>query len=205
VAKFAAEPIPVRGAAVRTQLREAAQRSGVEYEGTLGGWIAKRKVPVLERIEDRTGIPVGMTSLDKTRGPKSSGSIAVFQWHRGHRYEGALRIPEGTVEIVGPKRVVTHAFIMEVSLQADMTQIGNSLNCRLKMEKVDQLVWTTSLLAGKYREGLVEYLYLCPRPPAPETVERLLMPLEKLSGTDNVSFTWAIVDHSQSSDEPKRS
>jgi hypothetical protein len=172
--------------------------SGAEYEGVLGGWIAKRKVPILDRIEERTGIPIGRNSVDKTRGPKSSQSSAVFQWHRGHRHENLLRVPEGTVEIVGPGGLITQAFIMEVSLQADMTRIGGSLDCQLKMAKTAQLVWSTSLLANKYKTGNVEYLYLCPRPPTQETLDRLLAPMEKMAGTDNVAFTWTVIDHGTS-------
>jgi hypothetical protein len=197
VARFALDHIRVESAAVRRNLRNAAQTSGEEYEGALGGWIAKREIPILERIEERTGIPVTRTSLDKTRGPKSSQSMAIFQWHRGHRQANMLRIPEGTVEIVGIKGAITQAFIMEVSLQTDITPIGGSFGCQLKMEKTDQLVWSTSILAGKYREAPVDYMYLCPREPSSDTIKRLLDPLRNLKSTDNVSFTWMVIDHTE--------
>lgn len=197
MARFRIDRIPVQSLGVRAQLREASHKGGRDYEGVLGGAIVKRQIPILERIEERTGIPIVDTSLDKSRGRQSSQSEAIFQWHRGHRRDGMLRIPEVTVEILGRKQVVTHAFLMEISLQSDVTAIGAATSCRLKMGKTEQLVWSTSLLANKYGGGLVDYMYLCPQPPAQETQDRLLEPLERLRGTDNVTFTWTVVDHDQ--------
>jgi hypothetical protein len=196
MASFATDRVVVQGAAVRAKLKEAVHEGGTAYEQSLGGFIKDRKIPVLKTIEDRTGIPIVGVSLEKTRGPQSSQSVAWFQWKRGHR-EGGIRWPEATIEFKGAKGVVSQVFVLEISLQTDLVPIGNSKSCRMKMEKASQLAWTSSILGSKptYGSARVNYWYLCPWDPAKETIAQFLSKLQKLKGTDRVDFVWMVIDH----------
>lgn len=181
---------------LRAQLRQAAQRSGRDYELALGGSITRRRIPVLERIEAATGIPIVGVSLDRTRGPRSTQSRAWFQWQRGHRKDG-VRWPDATIEFIGPGGLASFVFALEISLQTDFTKIGDTPVCSMSMAKASQMALTATVLASKpaYRRAAVHYWYLCPWRPTEATRIELLTPLRNMKGTDNVTLTWLRVDH----------
>jgi hypothetical protein len=196
MAQLIEDCMPVADAGLRAVLRRAALQGGREYELALGGSIARRSIPVLERIEQATGIAIAGVSLDRTRGPRSSQSRAWFQWQRGHRQEG-LRWPDATIEFKGPGGVVSAVYALEISLQTDFTKIGSSPVCAMSMAKASQMALTAALLANKpaYRQAQVHYWYLCPWQPAAATRVELLTPLQNMVGTDSVTLTWLRVDH----------
>jgi hypothetical protein len=179
-----------------TILRNAANSSGRDYELALGACIAQRKIPVLGRIEATMGIPVVGVSLDRTRGPRSSQSRAWFQWQRGHRTD-SLRWPDATIEFIGPGGQARAVYALEISLQNDFTRIGSTALCIMSMAKANQIAFTASILASKpaYRQAAVHYWYLCPWRPTDESRQWLLIPLQNMKGTDNVTLTWMRVDH----------
>jgi hypothetical protein len=189
--------LTVQDAGVRKELEAASEVSGDRYEKILGGCISKRKIPVLEMIEDATGIPVVGTSLERTSGPKSSQSKAWFQWQRGHRDAGATRWPDATIEFVGAKGVIIRVYALEISLQADIGRVGLSPICEMSMAKASQLGLTATLLANKpkYQSAQIEYWYFCPWKPTQRSIDGLLRPLQNMKGTENVKLTWMIVDH----------
>jgi hypothetical protein len=196
MAKMETKRLAIQSASVRKELQEASQSSGKTYELALGECIAKRKIPVLEMIENETGIPVVGVSMDRTRGPKSSQSQAWFQWQRGHRRDGT-RWPDATIEFAGAGSVINRVYALEISLQTDVTQIGSSPGCSMSMAKASQIALTAAILASKpaYRSADICYWYLCPWEPIQETRSELLIPLQNMKGTDKVALTWLIVDH----------
>lgn len=197
MAKISTQTIHVADPAVRQDLKKAAGDSGDLYEKILGGCISRRVIPILEMIEDQTGIPVVGTSMDKTRGPRSSQSGAWFQWQRGHSRGPEKRRPEGTIEFKGPGGVITHVFALEISLQSDIPRIGSSRMCEMSMHKASQIGLTAALLANKpaYKTADIQYWYLCPWQPTQNSIIELLTPLQKMKGTENVTLIWWVVDH----------
>lgn len=188
--------IEVVDAGARALLRRAANGSGRDYELALGGCITRRRVPVLERIEAATGIPVVGVSLERTRGPRSSQSRAWFQWQRGHRKDG-VRWPDATIEFIGPGGHASSVYALEISLQTDFTKIGNGPACSMSMAKASQIALTAAVLASKpaYSRAAVHYWYLCPWRPTEATRIELLTPLRNMKGTEKVMLTWTRVDH----------
>lgn len=197
MAKISTQTIHVADPAVRQDLKRAAADSGDLYEKILGGCISRREIPILQMIEDQTGIPVVGTSMDRTRGPRSSQSQAWFQWQRGHRHAGATRWPDATIEFKGAGNVITHVFALEISLQADIPRIGLSRMCEMSMQKASQIGLTAALLANKpaYKTADIQYWYLCPWQPTQNSIIELLNPLQNMKGTENVTITWSVVDH----------
>ena len=196
MAKVASKQIDVQDASVQRELKKASAVSGRAYELAVGGYITKRKIPVLEMIENETGIPVVGVSMDRTRGPKSSQSQAWFQWQRGHRKDGT-RWPDATIEFVGPGGVINQVYALEISLQTDVTKIGSSPRCSMSMAKASQIALTAAILASKpaYQSAHIRYWYLCPWKPLEESMNELLIPLQNMKGTDNATLTWTIVNH----------
>ena len=86
MARVQTRRLVVQDASVRNLLQAASADSGDSYEKALGGCIARRAIPILDMIGEETGIPVAQVSVLKTRGPRSSQFLAVFQWQRGHRH-----------------------------------------------------------------------------------------------------------------------
>jgi hypothetical protein len=197
VARVQTRLVRVDDANARQVLQKASNVSGESYEVALGGCITRRKIPILEMIETETGTPIVGVSMDRTKGPKSSQSRAWFQWQRGHRKDG-IRWPDATVEFVGAGGVINRVYALEISLQTDVTKIGDSPNCSMSMAKASQIAWTAGLLASKpaYQGAKIEYWYLCPRAPIMQSVNGLLIPLQNMQGTDTVELTWMIIDHS---------
>lgn len=197
MATVATRRIEVQDASARRDLKEAAGGSGKTYEQALGGCISRRLVPILEMIEEETGIPVVGVSMERTRGPHSSQSQAWFQWQRGHRRDG-IRWPDATIEFLGAGSIVNRVYALEISLQTDVTRIGASAACSMSMGKASQIALTAGILASKpaYRQACIEYWYLCPWEPTEETENRLLAPLQNMHGTGKVALTWTIMDHS---------
>jgi hypothetical protein len=196
MASLEVRTIEVQDAGVRSNLKQACEVSGKNYEQALGGCIARRKLPILEMIEKETGIPVIGVSMDRTRGPKSSQSHAWFQWQRGHRRDG-IRWPDATIEFVGAGGAINRVYALEISLQTDVTKIGRSRDCSMSMAKASQIALTAAVLAGKpaYRNAAIKYWYLCPWAPIPRSLDEMLIPLQNMNGTDKVTLTWMIVDH----------
>jgi len=175
--------VAVVDAGVRAKLRDAANHSGRDYELALGSCITKRTIPVLDRIEDATGVPVVGVSLERTRGPRSSQSRAWIQWQRGHRKDG-VRWPDVTIEFFGTGGLATYVYALEISLQDDFTKIGNTPVCSMSMAKASQIALTAAVLASKpaYRQAAVHYWYLCPWRPTEESRNELLIPLRNMKG-----------------------
>ncbi len=188
--------LAVQDAGVRKELQEASEVSGKTYELTLGGSIARRGIPILKMIEDETGIPVVGTTVERTRGPRSSQSQAWFQWQRGHR-QGEIRWPDATIEFIGARDVISAVYALEISLQTDVTKIGSSRSCSMSMAKASQIALTAAVLASKpaYRSAVIRYWYLCPWEPIQDSLDELLVPLRNMRGTDKVTLSWIIVDH----------
>ena len=196
MATVATRRLQVQDASARRDLKEAAAGSGKTYEQALGGCISRRLVPILSMIEAETGIPVAGVSLERTRGPSSSQSRAWFQWQRGHRKDG-IRWPDATIEFLGAGSIVSQVYALEISLQTDVTKIGDSAACSMSMGKASQIALTAGILASKpaYAQASVHYWYLCPWEPTAETEDRMLTPLQNMHGTGKVALTWMIVDH----------
>ena len=197
MARVETRRLVVQDASVRNLLPAAAADSGDRYEKTLGGCIARREIPILDMIGEETGIPVARVSLLKTHGSRSSQSLAVFQWQRGHRLGAEKRWPDATIEFVGARGVINAVYALEISLQTDITRIGGSPRCRMSMGKASQLAVTAALLAGKpaYAKAEIRYWYLCPWEPIQESEFAVLAPLQNMRGTDNVVLCWFAVEH----------
>lgn len=184
----------------RRALRQAASKSGIHYEQAVGGAIVRRKLPILGMIEDATGVPIRTTSMEKTRGPRSSQSWAVFQWQRGHvgqHDRREKRWPDATVEFLGPGGVFTEVYALEISLQTDLTLVGSGEPRELSAAKAQQLALTSALLAGKYEKASIHYWYLSPWAPSEGFRDRLLTPLRNMKGTGGVAITYFALDHTE--------
>jgi hypothetical protein len=196
MATFNSERMAVDHDRARALLTRGLQGGGHDYELAMMTCIKDRRIPVLERIEATTGVPVVGTTLERTRGSRSSQSMAWIQWQRGHRKEGT-RWPDATLEFLGPRGVVSAVYALEFSLQSDFTRIGETRRCRMSMAKASQMALTTAILATKpaYAHAVVHYWYLCPWAPDESTVQGVLNPLQSLRGTERVELTWIQVDH----------
>ncbi len=196
MASFTREHMPITDAGTRALLARGMRDGGHEYELAMISCILKRKLPVLDRIEQATGTPVTGASVDRTRGKHSSQSGAVLQWQRGHRLEGT-RWPDATIEFKGPGGVISSVYALEFSLQNDFMRVGNSRLCRMSMAKASQLALTATILSNKpaYSQAAVHYWYLCPSEPDEETERSILNPLQNMRGTERLALRWIQVDH----------
>ena len=142
-------------------------------------------------------------SVDKTRGRKSSQSLAVLQWQRGHRLDRDKPRPDATIEFKGPGGVISCVHALEISLQTDFTKVGRSKLCQMSAGKAIQLPTTAWVLANKpaYAGADVRYWYLCPWEPLPASQRAVLERLESYPGTDRVAITWLTLDHSEEAGE----
>lgn len=174
MARVETRRLVVQDASVRNLLQAASADSGDRYEKALGGCIARRAIPILDMIGEETGIPVAQVSVLKTRGPRSSQSLAVFQWQRGHRHGPDKRWPDATIEIVGARGVINAVYALEISLQTDITRVGGSPRCRMSMGKASQLAMTAAVFAAKpaYAGAEIRYWYLCPWEPISGVAKR---------------------------------
>jgi len=184
----------VSDAVVRAELKRAANGSGIDYERTVSGEITRRRLPLLDMIENAMGTPIE-TTAGKSRGPQSAQYLARCQWQRGHRRGPDERRPEATIEFIIPGGKIGHVYFLEISLQTDLVRLGLSRDCRMSQSKASQLAGTAVLAAEKYPAIPVDYWYLCPWWPTPDTLTGLLAPMQAMRGSDNVTLTWTVLDH----------
>jgi len=194
MAKVIVNEFKVSDAVVRAELKRAANGTGIDYERTVSGQITRRTLPLLDTIENAMGTPIE-TTVEKSRGKQSAQYKARCQWQRAHRRGWDERRPEATIEFIVPGGKVGHVYLLEISLQTDLVRLGLSRDCRLSQAKASQLAGTAFLASEKYPGIPVDYWYLCPWWPTPDTVTELLTPMQKMHGSDDITLTWTVLDH----------
>jgi hypothetical protein len=183
--------LEITDAVVRAELKRAV-RTGEDFERAVTSQITRRTLPFLDMIEDITGTPIE-TTAQKSR-KRSSQSLARCQWQRGHRAGLGSRRPEATIEFLVAGNQIDRVFVLEVSLQTDLMKLGFSRDCRMSQEKANQIGVTTLMLAGKYEPAQVDYWYLSPWWPTTDTMNDVLLRLQNMKASDNVFFTWWVLD-----------
>jgi len=183
--------LEITDAVVRAELKRAV-RTGEQFELTVTGQITRRTLPFLDMIEEITGTPIETTARKSRK--RSSQSLARCQWQRGHRTGSDSRRPEATIEFLVAGNQIDRVFVLEISLQTDLMKLGFSRDCRMSQGKASQIGVTTLMLAGKYDPARVDYWYLSPWWPTTDTMNDVVLRLQNMKGSDNVFFTWWILD-----------